>query len=118
MNDSAERRTETRLFQQATIFIEVCSADFDDEQPAEVIICNSLDISANGIQVEMDKAVPTGSILRLCAEFLSGKDPMYLVGEVKWVAEQDDAFNIGFELFDAEGTDIIEWKNIIASQLK
>lgn len=118
MNDSAERRTETRLYQQTTIFIEVCSANFDDKKPAQVIICNSVDISANGIQVQMDEHVAMGTILRLCAEFTSGKEPMYLVGEVKWVGEQDEGFNIGFELLDAEGTDIIEWKNIIADQLQ
>lgn len=118
MSDYAERRTETRLYQQTTIFIEVCSANFDNDEPAQVIICNSVDISANGIQVQMDESVAMGAILRLCAEFASGKDPIYLVGEVKWVSKQQQGFNIGFELFDAEGTDIIEWKNIIASQLQ
>jgi len=117
MTKADERRTETRIDKQTTIFIEVCSGDSDDNASPQIIICNSLDLSANGILVQMDNKVAIGSILRLCAELPDEETAMYLVGEVKWVTPCDDHFNIGFELYDAENTDIVGWKNIIAKML-
>ena len=116
-HSSDERRSELRLDEKTTVFVEVCSADFDNSTPANIIICNSLDISANGIQVEMDKAVPLGSILRICAELHESKQALYLVGETKWIKPEGDHFNIGFELYDAENTDIAGWKYVVAAML-
>lgn len=118
MNSIDERRSETRLDEKTTVFVEVCSAAFDNSAPADVIICNSLDMSTSGIQVEMDKEVAVGSILRICAEFHDKKQILYLVGEAKWVRPEDDHFNIGFELYDAEQTDIDGWKDVISTMLK
>lgn len=114
---SDNKRSETRLDEKVTIFVEVCSASIDNALPADVIICNSLDISANGIQVEMDETVPIGSILRLFAELPSSEKPLHLIGEVKWIVEEKNQFNIGFELYDAENTDIAGWKSVIAAML-
>ncbi|WP_101758791.1 PilZ domain-containing protein [Oceanicoccus sp. KOV_DT_Chl] len=117
MTDSSERRSETRIEEKTTVFVEVCSASFDNSSPANVIICNSLDISANGIQVEMDEEVAIGTILRICAEFSNSDKALYLVGETKWVKQEEDHFNIGFELYEAEDTDIAGWKEVIAGML-
>ena len=110
-----EKRSESRVDEQATIFVELY--DNDHASGNTVIICNSLDISANGLQFQMDEQVQTGSILRLCAEFHDHQAPLQLVGEVKWVVPEDEHFNIGFEIYDAENTDIIAWKQLIASRL-
>lgn len=118
MNDSMERRSEVRLNQNATIYVEVSSASYDNSLPANVSICTSIDISANGIQVEMDEAVAVGSILRICAEFSNGEDALFLVGESKWVRKEDNHYKIGFELYDAENTDISSWKQAIATKLE
>lgn len=118
MSDNTERRAETRLGKMATVFVELCAAAFDDDQPAEVMICTSLDISANGIQVQMDKHVPVGSILRLCAEFGTEREPIYLVGEVKWVKPGDGDYMIGFQLYESDHTDIVVWKEVVASMLQ
>lgn len=117
MTNSTERRAEARIEKNTTIFVEVCSASFDNSTPAQVIVCSSLDLSANGIQVEMDQEVAIGTILRICAEFNDDNKTLYLVGEVKWIKPIDDHFNIGFELYDAENTDIAGWKEIIADFL-
>ena len=117
METNKERRSETRINEQTTIFIEVCSANFDNSSPAKVIICNSLDISANGIQVQMDEEVAIGTILRICAQSPNSDHDLYLVGETKWIKPEDDHFNIGFELYEAEDTDIASWKELIATML-
>jgi hypothetical protein len=113
----SEKRLEPRIDQHTTVFVEVCSASFDNSEPATVVICHSLDLSANGLQIEMDQEVAIGTILRICAEFSDDEKPLYLVGETKWVKPAGKHFAIGFALYDAENTDIAGWKNVIASML-
>lgn len=118
MSNIDNKRSETRLDEKVTIFVEVCSDSIDNATPSNVIICKSLDISANGIQVQMDEQVPVGSILRLFAELPDSQKALHLIGEVKWIVEEKDQCNIGFELYDAENTDIIGWKSVIAAMLE
>jgi hypothetical protein len=115
---SDERRSEVRIDEKVMVFIEVCSADFDNNSPANIIICNSIDMSANGVQVEIDQKVPVGTILRICADFGGDEQAaLYLVGETKWVKPQQDSLCIGFEIYDAENSDVIGWKKVIAAML-
>lgn len=113
-----DRRGETRLGEHAAIFVERLAAEHDNSLPADIAICSSVDISANGLQVRMDKPVPVGSILRLCAQFRDNRRSLYLVGEVKWVRHESGQYCIGFALFESEQTDIIAWKELIARRLE
>jgi len=117
MNDANNRRSELRIAEQATIFIELQSSDFDNSSPANILICNSIDLSANGMQIQLDREVPIGSIFRLCVDFSDKYDAVYLVGEVKWIKQLQDEFSMGFELFESEQTDIEAWKLMIAKRL-
>jgi hypothetical protein len=118
MDDKAsERRSEHRLDEHVTIFVERYAAEFDNSRAASIMICDSVDISANGVQVRMDQPLPIGTILRLCAQFSGGRESLYLVGEVKWLREEAGQHCIGFELFESEQTDIVVWKELIAAQL-
>lgn len=108
-----ERRVEMRLRERATVFVERMAAEYDNSQPADIVICNSIDISANGLQVRLDRPIPAGTILRLCAQF-EDDAVLYVVGEVKWLRRETAQFCMGFELFDSEQTDIIAWKQLIA----
>lgn len=114
---SDERRTETRLHEQATVYVEVQASDYGDTTPPKVVICNSVDISANGLQVRMDDPLPVGTILRLCAEFHDEREPIYLVGEVRWLKTDSEGYAVGFALFESENSDIGEWKSLIAGKL-
>lgn len=117
MLSSNDKRSEFRLKENVTIFVEICSAAHDNSSPANIIICHSLDVSANGILVEMDQAVAVGSILRLCVDIHGTEHAIYLVGEAKWVEQQGSSYNVGFELYEAENTDIVDWKQLIAQWL-
>ena len=112
-----ERRSEERLDESVTIFVERYAAEYDNSRPASIVICKSVDISANGIQVRIDQPIPMGTILRLCAQFRSGRQSLYVVGEVKWQRHENDSYCIGFALFDSEQTDIIAWKELIAGRM-
>ena len=109
-------RTETRLELEETIFIEIIASD--SRSAGNVIMCNSLDLSANGLQVLLDEEISMGSILRLCID-LKNTDPIFLVGEVKWMRPDPEtgAYRIGFLLFESEDTDIETWKTLVADLL-
>jgi hypothetical protein len=109
-------RLETRLDIEATIFIEIIASDSKSE--GSVIMCNSLDLSANGLQVIVDEEISMGTILRLCID-LKDADPIFLVAEVKWqrTDEETSGFRIGFLLFESDDTDIQRWKELVAELL-
>ena len=115
--DRNEHRVETRLSFQETIFIEVLASDVST--PGSVIMCNSLDLSANGLQVVLDEEITSGSIFRLCID-MQQNDPIFLVGEVKWKRPDPDGegFRIGFLLFESDDTDIARWKRLVADMLE
>lgn len=116
-DNASNRRSEHRLDEHVTIFVERYAAEFDNAQAASIMICDSVDISANGVQVKMDQPLPIGTILRLCAQFSGGRASLYLVGEVKWQREENGQYCIGFALFESEQTDIVAWKELVAGQL-
>ena len=111
-----ENRVETRLDLEATIFVELLSSD--KQSPGTIIMCNSLDLSSNGLQVVVDDEIPAGSIIRLCID-LKDADPIFLVAEVKWQRPDPDtdAYRIGFLIFESDDTDIIRWKSLMKTML-
>ena len=116
MTTSQEHRVETRLEIEETVFIEVLSAGADSA--ANVVMCNSLDFSANGIQVVVDQDIALNAILRLCID-MPEEEPIFLVGEVMW-KRADTAtggIRLGFLLFESDDSDIAHWKQWIADRL-
>ncbi|HJN49845.1 MAG TPA: PilZ domain-containing protein [Pseudomonadales bacterium] len=113
-----EHRVESRLKLAETIFIEVLSTAADHQEGSRIVICNSLDLSANGLQVVVDEEIPVTSRLRLCID-IHDRDPVYLVGEVIWQRRDDESegHRIGFSLFESDDTDIRSWQEVIADLL-
>jgi len=112
-----EDRIKTRLALEATIFIEILASD--SHTAGSILMCNSLDLSENGLQVVVDDEMPAGSIFRLCID-LKDSEPIFLVAEVKWQRPDPDAdaFRIGFLLFESDDTDIQRWKELVADMLE
>ena len=117
MKDAGNRRSEFRLVDSTTVFVEVRAASHDGSSPAEIVVCSGIDISANGLQVQLDRPLTAGSILRLGADLGGAQAPLYVVGEVRWVRPENGQYAVGFALFDSDGTDIIAWKELIARRL-
>ena len=109
-------RVETRLAREETIFIESIASD--STSTGSIIMCNTIDLSANGLQVIVDEDVSVGSIFRLCIDFKEA-DPIFLVAEVKWKRpdEETGAYRMGFLLFESDDTDIQRWKELVADLL-
>lgn len=117
MNSGDNRRSEFRMNGRAALFVEVRAAAPDGSEPAEILACSGIDMSANGLQVHVDRPLPVGAILRLGADVGRDQPPLYVVGEVRWCRVDGEGHAIGFLLFDSDGTDIVDWKRFIASRL-
>lgn len=113
-NDTRDERQSTRFESQYTIFIEKLASSADRTSPGNVILCNSLDLSAQGLQVVVDDVIEVDTILRLCLD-IKNREPIFVVGEVKWQRPdtESDGVRIGFSLFESDDTDIDAWKNAI-----
>lgn len=112
------RRSEFRLPDNAIVLVEVRAASPDGSAPAEIIACDGIDLSANGLQVRLDRPLAVGSILRLGTRLAGDSAGMQVVGEVRWVRPHDGGWTVGFALFDSDGTDIVAWKQLIAARLE
>ncbi len=100
------------------MFIELTSAEPGVEIPPDIVISNSVDLSANGLRVSVDRDLVIGSILRACVQLRDSPQRFLLVTEVKWCRPHERAgeFIVGYPLFESEGTDIHVWKEMIAER--
>lgn len=112
-----DRRSEFRLPAARRVLLEIESASADGITPARILLCQSVDFSANGLQVCIDQPLPVGSILRLYAETGAASEAHHLVGEVRWVRPAAGGYCVGFGLFESDQTDIEAWKRAIAGRL-
>lgn len=116
---TACKRAELRIGEEMVIFVETYSSPQGEARNSSVVISKTVDISANGVQVVMDKPVEVGSILQVCVEFRHEPYHYHLTGEVKWVAGagQEQEYLVGFQLLESEQTDIEAWKHRIAAMV-
>jgi len=118
-NNLIDERAHIRIESQFTIFIEILASSVDNSSPGNVIICNSLDLSAKGLQVVVDESIEIETILRICLD-IKDRAPIFVVGEVKWQrpGTDTDGMRVGFELFESEDTDIDAWEQAISDLTK
>jgi hypothetical protein len=118
MSEDIDQRQEQRLLLEELVFIEVSSASKEDNSPSNIVICNTLDASANGLQVGMDYPLPVGSIHQLGVQLRDQEKRIYLAAEVKWCEQAVDGSGsiMGLALFESEDTDIQAWKELIAER--
>jgi len=116
---STDNRSEVRLKGNFTVLIETFSAAPGDDTPPKVVICSTLDLSANGLMICMDEALTPEAIFQL---YIESSDPPYrfhLVGEVRWSRPTPDGqFRTGFTLYESDGSDIVPWKQLVADLLE
>jgi hypothetical protein len=108
-----EKRQQQRSSFEGKIFIERVSSDAEGSSSADIIICNSVDISASGIRAGIDRELRLGAILQVGIELAGEEHTLYLVGEVRWcIPSADDVEHwlVGFKLLDAQYSDIEAWQ--------
>ena len=112
-----EKREEARLNVAASIYIETVSKEPGSAQEAQVVECDCVDLSANGIQVLVPEPLKQGAIHTLIIEIDKDAKNYRLTAEVKWVKPYKSDFLTGLMLYDSEGTEIIDWKFMMSKCL-
>jgi hypothetical protein len=116
ISNNSEKRQESRLAVQETLFLELSLPNESDQAP-KMIVCNTVDISANGLQVSMDHTLPAGSIHQLGIELENPPQRFHLVAEVKWCRPRESSgYLVGFALYESDDTDIEAWKTAMAER--
>jgi hypothetical protein len=117
-SQSRNKRASDRLNERGTIFIEMLSSADPTTAPSRIVICNSRDISANGLCVRIDDEIAVGALLRLGVELKEIDHTLYLVGQVMHCTpiasnKASGHFEVGFDLIESSGTDIQDWRALI-----
>lgn len=110
-----EQRQEYRLAKSEAVYIEL-EAELDDEL-GSILLSRCTDLSANGLQVLVDRALPVGNIYSLSVQLQDPRMSFTLAGEVKWCDGSGGEYRIGIALFESDGTEIIAWKEEVARRL-
>lgn len=112
-------RSEIRIVQENPIFIATKVAAPGSGALDQIVICNSVDFSTNGICVLMDEQVPIGAIYQVFIETDPSIDALHVSAQVKWVMPHETGvgYKIGLSLFESDGTDICLWKEQMAESL-
>jgi hypothetical protein len=108
--DTDERRAEARLNLDATIYIETESREPGDARPPEILYCEAVDLSANGMQVVVDRRLIEGAIHTLVVDIARNHERYQLISEVRWVRPHARGFLAGLSLYESDGSEIIDWK--------
>jgi len=117
---SDDQRSEYRLQEAVTVFVETFSSPAGEDRPVNnIVVSKTIDLSANGVQVVMDKPVPIGSLLQLCVEISDSDERFHLAGEVMWLTETDEStsYLVGFKVLESDQTHVREWKEYICQRL-
>ena len=115
MADRQDHRSEPRLALRIPVFVEL--PESDDELAAPLLLCRLVDFSANGAQIRLDRSLPEGAILRLSAQLPEHCTLLTVVGEVRWARSDAGSYLVGFSLYEADQTDIEQWKSLVAGRL-
>lgn len=109
-------RKHHRLPVISTTFVELESPDLGQTDSGRLVSCKSLNISRDGLQVSLEEEITVGTLLQLGVELPNAEEPLYLVGEVRWCRSdkiEDGAWAAGFQLMNANDSDIKHWVDLV-----
>jgi len=115
--DVDERREEARLNIGAEIFLEKSSPEPGEQVAPEVVRCEAVDISANGLQVVVDCELTAGAIHTIIVDIYRNDDVYRLSAEIRWIEPHKNGYLVGLSFFDSACTGIIDWKLMMAKNL-
>jgi Tfp pilus assembly protein PilZ len=117
MTDMPEqRRKHLRLPIESTTFIELLSPRLGQTESGRMITCKTLNVSRGGLQVSLEEELTVGSILQIGIDLPGAEHTLYLAGEVRWCLPNNDgtsAWMAGFQILNADDSDIARWVELI-----
>lgn len=107
--------------QKCPVFVELPASHWATD--SEILLGQSLDLSANGLRVIVDRELAAGTIVRLNVRptgALRAAEPFMLVAEIKWARAwgEDGEFLLGLALFESADSHIQRWKQTLAHSLR
>jgi hypothetical protein len=113
-----QRRRHLRLPIESTTFIELLSPRLGHSDSGRTVTCKTANVSRGGLQVTLAEELTVGSILQIGVDLPGAETTLYLAGEVRWCLPSKDEQNpwmAGFQILNAENSDIARWAALIAS---
>lgn len=115
---SEQRRKHLRLPIESTTFIELLSPRLGQSESGRMITCKTMNVSRGGLQVILHEELTVGAILQIGVDLPGADDTLYLAGEVRWCLPSNDAQQpsmAGFQILNADDSDIDRWVTMIAA---
>ena len=107
---SSDARIEPRLDVHTQVFYLVYDCEKDPGIEGRIDRGVMLDIARNGMRFESSTPIPQGAILSLTVAQVALDVRLYhLTGEVRWMSEHHDAYQIGLSIFNIE--DYEDWQD-------
>ncbi len=111
MRNPDDRRNTTRLLRDEQVLVKIIAAPEEPELIDITVECSTVDISADGLRLLLECAVPKGAKLAMEVEMVGENERYYLGGEVMWShpTEADGLFIIGIRLVAGAGFELERW---------
>lgn len=117
MRKRRERRRHRRLKQKERLCIQIIESDRVPALRGKTVYCSSVDISASGLQIELDREAPPGCVLDLWIEVKGRRGRIFLTGEVRWCTENQERgkYQLGIEIQAGDATQVQDWTALFAA---
>jgi Tfp pilus assembly protein PilZ len=113
-----QRRKHLRLPLQSTTFIELLSPRLGNSDSGRTVTCKTANVSRGGLQVTLAEELTVGAILQIGVDLPGAQRTLYLAGEVRWCLpsnEEQNPWMAGFQILNADDSDIERWVALISS---
>ena len=106
-----DRRQHPRMSFQKAIYIEVMQRGQIRDTHADVMRCETVDVSVSGLKVFVPREVPANSLLHIAAHTDDWQESLELKGVARWCAPTADkqGYWLGLELMDANSEAMHKW---------
>lgn len=102
-----EKRKSRRHTRSESVSIQLLNED--DENSSAIVKEQTIDLSAEGIRIEVNRLIEQEIFFDICIELNDSHKRFLLTVEVKWSRTSDIGFEAGLEILPAKGTDFKQW---------
>ena len=110
-----DQRKNKRFVSKGSLQSEVIVSDDYPELAGQNIACESINISAEGIQILMKDHAPVGTVLDLWVSIpKSKKSTFHLKAKICWIKLTKDelSYRAGLDVTESDASDLKDWYNL------
>jgi hypothetical protein len=108
-----ERRRFRRSLREERLFVQITKGA-DEQLKDRTFPCSTLDVSAEGLRLLVDRPLQAGAPIELWVEVTGREGKYFLSGEVRWVRETDAGHLAGIALSPRNGDDLMAWRALFS----